>query len=297
MTDVLRRAGRAARALQADPGQVQGLHRDPQGQRLPVAAHDAVRPVRHAGRVPDPHRRRCTASPRRASPRTGCTRATTSRPRRAQRETPPVAAGLLEIQSRDARLERVPRAHQGRPLPRRGLRVHAEGQDHGAAARRDRRSTSPTRVHTDIGNHCVAARINYELGAAAHRAARTATTSRSSRADRAPESVVAVVRRHRQGALAHPPLPEGHAAEGVGGARRAAARTRRWRRSRSSRTRSRGTAGKRCQGIRRQEPARHPRRHRARQAAVVRRRAGADASRRARPDDAGTQPAPSKPAR
>ena len=36
---LLPRAGRAARALQADPGQVQGLHRDPEGERLPVAAH------------------------------------------------------------------------------------------------------------------------------------------------------------------------------------------------------------------------------------------------------------------
>jgi GTP diphosphokinase / guanosine-3',5'-bis(diphosphate) 3'-diphosphatase len=51
---VLPDARRAARTLQAGAGQVQGLHRDPEGQRLPVAAHDADRPVRHAGRVPDP---------------------------------------------------------------------------------------------------------------------------------------------------------------------------------------------------------------------------------------------------
>ena len=41
---LLPRARRAARALQADAGQVQGLHRDPAAQRLPVAAHHAVRP-------------------------------------------------------------------------------------------------------------------------------------------------------------------------------------------------------------------------------------------------------------
>jgi guanosine-3',5'-bis(diphosphate) 3'-pyrophosphohydrolase len=41
--------------VQADAGQVQGLHRDPQAQRLPVAAHHADRPLRHAGRIPDPH--------------------------------------------------------------------------------------------------------------------------------------------------------------------------------------------------------------------------------------------------
>jgi GTP pyrophosphokinase len=52
---LLPRAGRAAHVLQADPGQVQGLHRDPEGERLPVAAHHALRPVRHADRDPDPH--------------------------------------------------------------------------------------------------------------------------------------------------------------------------------------------------------------------------------------------------
>ena len=46
---------RAACALQARAGQVQGLHRDPEGERLSVAAHHAGRPVRRADRVPDAH--------------------------------------------------------------------------------------------------------------------------------------------------------------------------------------------------------------------------------------------------
>ena len=54
---LLPRAGRAAHALQAHPRQVQGLHRHPEGERLPVAAHDALRPVRHARRGADPHAR------------------------------------------------------------------------------------------------------------------------------------------------------------------------------------------------------------------------------------------------
>ena len=37
--DLLSRARRAARPVQAGAGQVQGLHRDPEGERLPVAAH------------------------------------------------------------------------------------------------------------------------------------------------------------------------------------------------------------------------------------------------------------------
>ncbi len=50
-------AGRAARPVQADPRQIQGLHRHPQIERLSIAAHHAVRPVRHAHRDPDPHPR------------------------------------------------------------------------------------------------------------------------------------------------------------------------------------------------------------------------------------------------
>ena len=54
---LLHRAGRAAPALQAGAGPVQGPHRHCQGQRLPVAAHHAGRPVRHQRRVPVAHRR------------------------------------------------------------------------------------------------------------------------------------------------------------------------------------------------------------------------------------------------
>ncbi len=78
-------------------------------------------------------------------------------------------------------------------------------------------------VHTDIGHHCVAARINYELLPLRTELKNGDHVEILTSPDRAPESVVAVVRRHRQGPLAHPPLPEGPAAEGIGGARRAAA--------------------------------------------------------------------------
>ena len=137
-------------------------------------------------------------------------------------------------------------------------------------------------VHTDIGHHCVAARINYELlplrtelKNGDHVEILTSPTAR-------PESVVAVVRRHRQGALAHPPLPEGAAAEGIGGARRAAAQPGAGDAEGRARRDRMGPLGSAREGVRREEPARHPGRHRARQAAVVRRRAGADARSRAR---------------
>ena len=48
-----------------------------------------------------------------------------------------VAAVAARHPGRDARRRRVPRARQDRPLPRRGLRLHAEVEDPGPAARRD----------------------------------------------------------------------------------------------------------------------------------------------------------------
>ena len=242
---LLRGAGRAARPLQADPGEIQGLHRDPEGQRLPVAAHDAVRPVRHAARGPDPHarhaphrrdgRRRALAVQvgGRARPRAGAARHASLA---AEPARDPVGIG---------RLEGVSRERQGRPLSRRDLRVHAEGQDHGAAARRDRgrfrvRGAHRRRPPLRRGAHQLRAH------AAAHRAQERRPRRGPHLADGPAQSVVAVVRRHRQGALADPAFPQGPAAEGVGGARRAAARPGARHAQGRAGVRSRGSAGSRC---------------------------------------------------
>ena len=96
----------------------------------------------------------------------------------AQRETSPLAAEPARDPVRVARLEGVPRAHQGRPLPRRDLRVHAEGQDHGAAARRDRgrlrlRACTPTSATT------ASRRASTTSCCRCAPSSRTATTSRS----------------------------------------------------------------------------------------------------------------------
>ena len=141
---LLPRPGRPAHALQADPRQVQGLHRHPQGERLPVAAHDALRPVRHARRGADPHARDAQGG------RGGCRLALALQERRGAvegraAEDPPVAAVAARDPERVGRRARVPRAHQGGPLPRGGLRLLAQGQDLLAAARAPRPSTSPTR--------------------------------------------------------------------------------------------------------------------------------------------------------
>ena len=54
---LLRGARVDPRALDADPGPVQGLHRDPEVQPVPVAAHHGHRPAGQGGRDPDPHAR------------------------------------------------------------------------------------------------------------------------------------------------------------------------------------------------------------------------------------------------
>ena len=70
----LRGARRGPPALAADPGAVQGLHRDAEAEPLPVAPHDAARQARPAVRGPDPDPERWIWWPRRGSPPTGATR-------------------------------------------------------------------------------------------------------------------------------------------------------------------------------------------------------------------------------
>jgi GTP pyrophosphokinase len=117
-------------------------------------------PVRHADRDPDPH-------PGHAQGRGGgrglALDVQELRRRRQEgraAEDPPVAAVAARDPERVGRRPRIPRAHQGRPLPRRGLRVLAQGQDLRAAQGRHRRSISPTRCTPTVGNHCIAAKVD-----------------------------------------------------------------------------------------------------------------------------------------
>ena len=129
------------------PGTLQGLHRDSARQRLPVAAHDAVRSERRADRGADAHRRHAPGS------RVRHRRALEVQDRRRRRQRldaagaharvavePGVAAG-------GGLLGGVPRERQGRPVPRQGVRVHAQGPDPAPAAQRHRGRLRLRRAH------------------------------------------------------------------------------------------------------------------------------------------------------
>ena len=207
--DVARR-----RALELDAGAraLQGLHRAAQAEPLPVAAHHGDRPARRAHGGADPHRRRCTASPSRASPRTGSTR----------RARPALGAGTDEqgvrlaapahgVAARSQGPDRVHRDGEDRPLPGRGLRLHAQGRRQGAAQGRD--ADRPRLRHPLAGRRALLGRA----GERPHRAAALRAPQRRHRRDphlAQPEAVqgLAEVRRHLPRQDQDPPLhPDGAA--------------------------------------------------------------------------------------
>ena len=140
---LLPRARRRAQRVQADAGALQGLHRDPARQRLPVAAHHAVRPERRADRGADPHRGHASRR------RVGHRRALEVQGRRRMRELGAAGArARVALEPGRAaggrQLRGIPRERQGRPVPRQGVRVHA-ARARSCACRAARPwSTSPT---------------------------------------------------------------------------------------------------------------------------------------------------------
>jgi hypothetical protein len=114
--------------LEVDPGAgaLQGLHRAAEAEHVPVAPHDGHRPRARAHRDPDPHARdapRRRARHRRALEVQGPQGGASPTGRAALR----LAAAARRVAEGGEGPGRVPRERQGRPLPGRGLRLHAEG--------------------------------------------------------------------------------------------------------------------------------------------------------------------------
>ena len=115
----------------------------PRPERLPIAAHVGRQRSRVPVRGADPHRRdapRRGGRHRRALEIQG--RASRRQSRRAVLH---LAAPAARVPAGGPRPAGVPAEPEDRALSRRGLHLHAGGGGEGAAARRDARSTSPTR--------------------------------------------------------------------------------------------------------------------------------------------------------
>ena len=167
---LLRGARRAARAVEPGAGAVQGLHRDAQVQHVPVAAHDGDRSRGQARRDPDPHPH--DAPPRRV------------RRRRALEvqggPAPAPAAGAQGRRDRPindmAWLRQLldwqkETADPGEFLDSLRFEINAREvyvfTPKGERRRRCRPGRRPVdfayAVHTEVGHHCIGARVNGRL--------------------------------------------------------------------------------------------------------------------------------------
>ena len=144
------------------PGPLQGLHRDPEGERLPVAAHHAGEPARHRGRVPDPHR--ADARGRREGHRRALALqepAAAAGRSEAQRLGAMWLQSLIDIQdeTRDANefLE-----HVKIDLFPDAVYVFTPKSKILALPRGATPVDFAYAIHSDVGDHCVAAKVNGE---------------------------------------------------------------------------------------------------------------------------------------
>ena len=173
---LLRDARHGPPALAPGPRPDQGLHRDAQAQLLPVAAHDGHGRDGPALRDPDPHPR---DGPDRRARHRGPLEVQGGPPRPPRRRRPlPVAAAARRLAERGLRPAAVPVVAQGRPLPRRGLHVHARRARCSPSRGAPRRSTSPT-GSTRTSATAASARGSTASSCRCARRCRAATSSRS----------------------------------------------------------------------------------------------------------------------
>ena len=190
-------AGRAAPAVQAGAGPLQGLHRHPQGQRLPVAAHHAGQPAGHGGRVPDPHRADARGG-REGIARTGCTRPGRARRQRqdAQRLGAIWLQSLLDIQDETRDAAEFSSTSRSTCFPD-AVYVFTPRQSRSWRCRAaPRRWTSPTPSTADVGDHG-GGQGQRRAGGAAHRAAQWRRGGDHHRAGVAPQPARLQLRAHR----------------------------------------------------------------------------------------------------
>ena len=156
---VLRRAGAGPFAVEAGARPLQGLHRDSQVEHVPVPPHHGHRAEGRSRGDPDPDAR--DAPDRRGGDRRALALQGEEGPHGA-RPGLRLAAAAARVAEGDEGPPGVHGDRQGRPVPRRGLRVHAEGRREGPA-----RGLDPDRLRVrgphEVGNHCAGARVNGKL--------------------------------------------------------------------------------------------------------------------------------------
>ena len=120
----------------------------------------------------------------------------------------------------------VPRERQDRPVPRRGLSVHAASGDILALPRNATALDFAYAVHTDVGDHAVAARVDKKLVPLRTRLDSGQLVEIITAPSAVPQSGMAGIGGYRQGAYRDPPVPQASAARGCRGLRSSHARSR-----------------------------------------------------------------------
>ena len=204
---LLPRARRRAHHLARRARPLQGLHLEPQAERLSVDPHHHRRPAPSARRAADPHRahaldRRIWRGGARALQ--GRQRLERANGHRAEpgHQCLSLAAPSRRHAARRRQPRGVPRAHQARAVPGPGVLLHAEGPADRAAARRQ-----PDRLRL-CGAHRHRQHLRRRQDQRPPDAARHRAQERRRGRDRllegaAPALGLAEPRRHRQGALGH----------------------------------------------------------------------------------------------